>query len=152
MSMLFLDALTILIPGLMIGVELAVSVFINPTLRKLDDRPHVQALSLFARLLGTVMPFWYAFCLLLFLAEAVLRRHQPALTPLIIAAVLWVAIIIFTIAVLVPINNRIAAIQPDNPPANWQNDHRHWDRLHQLRVGLLLLAFLFVLYAILTSR
>ena len=150
--MFFLDVLTILFAGLMIGVEFAVSVFIHPAMRKLDGRPRVQALNVFAKALGAAMPFWYALCLLLFIAEAVLRRHQPALTPLTIASSLWAVVILLTIAVLVPINNRIAAIQPDNPPANWQNDHHRWDLLHHLRVGVLVLAFLFVLYAILTSR
>jgi hypothetical protein len=58
--MLFLDILTILCAGLMIGNELAVSLFVNPVIWKLEDRSQAKALSLFAGTLGKVMPFWYA--------------------------------------------------------------------------------------------
>jgi uncharacterized membrane protein len=149
--MRFLDIIAILSVGLMIGVELAVSAFIHPTLRKLDDEPQAKTLSLFAALLGSVMPFWYALALLLLIAEAVLRRNTPALTPLTIAASLWAFIIAFTIAVLVPINNRIAKLQPTSLPADWQQAHRRWDNLHRLRVALLLVAFVLALNAILAA-
>jgi uncharacterized membrane protein len=148
--MLVLDILAILTLGLMIGVEFAVSAFINPTLRQLAPEPQARALSLFAARLGFVMPFWYALSLVLLIAEAILRRHTPALTPLILAASLWVLIILFTLAMLVPINNRIAKLQPTALPAGWQSAHRRWDTLHRLRVALLLLAFILALNAILS--
>jgi uncharacterized membrane protein len=147
-----LDILAILTLGLMIGVEFAVSAFINPTLRKLDPDPQARILSLFAALLGFVMPFWYALGLLLLIAETILHRHTAAFTPLAAAASLWAFIIVFTIAVLVPINNRIAKLQPTALPADWQQAHRRWDNLHRLRVALLVLAFVLALNAILTSR
>jgi len=150
--MLVLDIIAILSIGLMIGVEFAVSVFINPTLRKLDLEPQAKTLSLFAALLGSVMPFWYALGLLLLIAEAVLRRHTPAFTLLIIAASLWAFLIAFTIAVLVPINNRIAKLQTKALPSDWQQAHRRWDILHGLRVALLTIAFVLALYAILSFR
>jgi uncharacterized membrane protein len=150
--MLVLDIISILSLGLMIGVEFAVSAFINPTLHKLDYEPQAKALSLFAALLGFVMPFWYGLSLMLLIAEAVLRRHTSAFTPLTIAASLWTFIILFTLAVLVPINNRIAKLQPTALPADWQQAHRRWDILHRLRVALLILAFLLALNAILTCR
>jgi uncharacterized membrane protein len=131
--MRILDILAILSIGLMIGVEFSVSAFINPTMRKLDYEPQARALSL-----------------VLLIAEAILRRHTPALTPLILAASLWVLIIVFTLAMLVPINNRIAKLQPTALPAGWQPDHRRWDTLHRLRVALLLLAFILALNAILS--
>jgi uncharacterized membrane protein len=150
--MLVLDIFAILSSGLMIGVEFAVSAFINPTLRKLDVAPQASALSLFAKLLGAVMPLWYALNLILLIAESVLRHHTPAFTPLILAASLWALIILFTIAVLVPINNRIARLQTTALPSDWQQAHRRWDILHTLRVVLLTVAFVLALYAILSFR
>ena len=147
-----LDIVAILSIGLMIGVEFSVSAFINPTLRKLDHEPQAHALSLFAALLGFVMPFWYSFSLVLLIAEAVLRRHTPALMPLIIAICIWVFIVIFTLAVLVPINNRLAKLQPTALPAGWQQAARRWDILHYLRVALLIIAFILAINAILTCR
>jgi uncharacterized membrane protein len=146
-----LDIIAILSIGLMIGVEFAVSAFINPTVRKLDDEPQARILSLFAAQLGFVMPFWYALGLLLLIAETILRRNTPALTQLTIAASLWVFIIVFTLAMLVPINNRITKLQPTALPADWRQAHRRWDNLHRVRVALLLVAFALVLNALLTA-
>jgi hypothetical protein len=55
--MLFLDIFTILCTGLMVGSELAVSLFVNPVIWKLEDRSQAKALSLFAGTLGKAMPF-----------------------------------------------------------------------------------------------
>ncbi len=46
--MLILNVVTVLCVGLLIGTEFAVSAFINPILRKLDDGAQAQAISLFA--------------------------------------------------------------------------------------------------------
>lgn len=47
-----LDIVTTVCIGLLIGSEFAVSVFINPILRKLDDLAQANAIHLFARRLG----------------------------------------------------------------------------------------------------
>src|SRR6185437_9691670 len=67
----FLYIATTVCIGLLIGTEFAVSVFINPVLRKLDDRTQAKAVSLFAARLGRAMPFWYGLSLLLLLIEAI---------------------------------------------------------------------------------
>ena len=54
----FLTIAAVVSIGLMVGVEFAVSAFINPILLQLEDRPRAQATRLFARRLGTAMPFW----------------------------------------------------------------------------------------------
>ena len=73
--MIFLDIVTTVCIGLLIGTEFAVSVFINPILERLDTGTRMKAISLFAKRLGTAMPFWYALSLLLLIAEALLRRN-----------------------------------------------------------------------------
>jgi hypothetical protein len=55
--MLALNVVTTLCIGLLIGTEFAVSAFINPILRKLDSRAQASAIRLFAKRLGTAMPF-----------------------------------------------------------------------------------------------
>jgi uncharacterized membrane protein len=137
--MLFLDVLTILCTGLMIGNELTVSLFINPIVWKLDDNSQAKALSLFAGLLGKVMPFWYALSLVLMLVEVYVRRHQPGVSLLLIAVGLWIAIIVYTITTLVPINNRIARLA-GVLAVGWREEHKKWDRYHRWRIVLLLIA------------
>ena len=61
------------------------------------------------------------------------------------AAVLWAATIVFTLAMLVPINNRIAKMDPQHPYDCWLQDRSRWDHLHQVRVALLIMAFVLLL-------
>ncbi len=143
------DILTILCVGLMIGAEFTVSAFVNPVVWQLEDDAQAKILSLFAALLGKVMPVWYAVSLVLLLIEAYLRWHAPALLSLLVAATIWIAVILYTIAVLVPINNRIAVLEPGALPAGWRQEHKRWDTLHRWRIFFLIVAFVMLLQGIL---
>jgi uncharacterized membrane protein len=147
-KMLFLDLLTILCTGLMIGNELTVSLFLNPVVWKLGDSAQAKALSLFAGLLGKVMPFWYALSLVLMLAEAYVRRHQPGVTLLLIAVVIWIAIIVYTVTILLPINNRIARLT-DALPSGWREEHKKWDMYHRWRILSLVIAMVCLVLGVL---
>ena len=147
--MCIFDFITILCIGLMIGAEFAVSAFINPVVWQLEEAAQATILSLFAALLGKVMTVWYALSLVLMLVEAYLRRHEPTLAHLLIAAAIWIAVIVFTIAVLVPINNRIALLQSGALPSGWRLEHKRWDTLHRWRVFFLVVAMVFLLKGIL---
>lgn len=138
------NTVTIFVIFLMIGVEFCVSAFINPVIRQLEAEPQAKALSLFARLLGGVMPFWYGACLLLLAVHAWLGRGTAAFPLLVTAAGLWLAACVLSVAVLVPISIRIAA----RSSANWQQESRRWDKLHQLRVLLLAIAAFCLLWSL----
>jgi uncharacterized membrane protein len=146
-----LDITTITIIGLMVGNELTVSLFIHPVLRQLDAATQARTLSLFAGLLGRVMPFWYALCLVLLIAEAALRNGTSAFPSLLAAAVLWTATILYTILLLVPINNRIAALQSTHPIEDWLPRHERWNRLHIFRIAAILIALLLTIHSLLPS-
>jgi hypothetical protein len=146
--MLLLDILTILSTGLMIGNELAVSLFVNPVIWQLEDRSQAKALSLFAGALGKAMPFWYVLCLVLMIVETYVRRHQPALTLLLAAVAIWIAIIVYTVTTLVPINNRIARLA-GALPEGWREEHKRWDRYHRWRILSLMVAMVCLLWGIL---
>ncbi len=145
---LILDIFAILCIGLMIGTEFTVSAFINPILKQLDAHARASATRLFARKLGFVMPFWYVLGLVLFIAEAILRRHQPDISLLLIAVAIWVLVILFTIFLLVPINNRIANMDSPTFTNQLQAEHRKWDMLHRWRVAALIVAMICLLAAI----
>lgn len=133
--MYVLDILTILCTGLMTGNELAVSLFVNPAELELDSHPMARLL---ARRLGKAMPLWYILCLALLIAEAYLRRQGPGHTLLTLAVAVWIAIIIFTVILLVPINDRVASSEPGS--ATWREDLRRWDLLHRWRIVFLIVA------------
>ncbi len=138
----FAHVLTVLVVGTLVGVELGVAAFMNPILERLPDDAYRRARATGSRILGTVMPFWYATAAALLVADAV---RAPA--PLPIAAVAVMAVVmVLTLTTLVPINNRVAAwatAGPDEAPTS-RDLARRWDRLHWLRVALLLAAFVLV--------
>jgi uncharacterized membrane protein len=137
-----LDIITVISAGLLTGTELAVSAFVNPALRCLESRPQAQAVSIFARSLGRAMPVWYGLCFALLVFESFLRRHQTMLVPFLTATAIWAAVILFSISVLVPINNRIASLNTAAPTPDWERDHKKWDVLHRVRISLLVVAVL----------
>jgi hypothetical protein len=145
----FLDTLTILCVGPMIGAEFTVSAFINPVVRQLDDRTQTKILGLFAALLGKAMPVWYVLGFVLLLIEAYLRRHISTWPSLVIAAAIWAAVILYSITLLVPINNRIAVLDPAAQPAGWMREHQRWETLHRWRIVFLVIASVFLLHGIL---
>jgi uncharacterized membrane protein len=145
-----LDTITIASAGLMAGNELAISAFVNPALRRLESGAQARALSVLARSLGRAMPVWYSFCLALLALESFLHRHQTMFAALLTAAAIWTGAIILSIGALVPINNRIASLNPTAPTPGWERDHGKWDALHRIRILLLIAALLVLIHALLS--
>lgn len=144
-----LDVLTIVFVGLMIGNELGVSLFVNPVMWQLDNRSQTQALNLFARILGKAMPPFYVMCLLLILMEAYVRRHGQGMALLLIAAAIWIVVILLTVMFLVPINKRVAAMTPEIFAATGKKEHKRWDTMHRWRVVALTVAMVCLVEGIL---
>ena len=143
-----LDILATLCIGLLIGTEFAVSAFINPVLRRLDNYSQGEAIRLFARRLGRAMPFWYAASLLLLIVEAIVRRHQSGDGMLLLAGAIWAVVIILTLLYLVPINNRLIRMDSGAFDENAQREHQKWDSLHRARVLALCASMLCFLVAV----
>src|SRR3984885_15895325 len=118
------DIATAAVAGMMVGNEFAVAAFVHPQLRRLDDRAHAPIAASLAGSLGKAMPLWYALALVLILGAAF--EHRPISSGpglfILLAAVLWAVIIVFTITMLVPLNNRIAKMDPVRPYDCWLRD------------------------------
>jgi uncharacterized membrane protein len=145
-----LDIFTIVLAGLMVGNELAIAVFIHPILDRLPEKAHLPTAIAIARFLGRVMPFWYGLVLVL-LGLAAFLHHRVSgewSWPLIISSALWAVSIGFTIAALVPINNRVASWTEASRPNNWRTDRHRWDVLHRWRVLLLTIAFALLVFGL----
>lgn len=143
-----LNVATILSIGLMIGAEFAVSAFVNPVLYKLDLATQAQAIRLFGRLLGTVMPVWYIANLLLLLSETIIHLHNSLIAWLGFAVAFWGAAIVLSLVSLVPINNRLVRMDADGWTESAQRESRKWDALHRVRVLFLGVAMIFFLVGI----
>ncbi|MGA9584001.1 MAG: DUF1772 domain-containing protein [Terracidiphilus sp.] len=144
-----LDIVTTVCIGLLIGTEFAVAAFINPILRKLGAREELRAIRLFAAKLGAEMPFWYSASFLLLIAEAVMRRGEPGFLLLIAAGAIWAGVIVLTLVFLVPINNRLARVDPDAAGEPALKEHGQWDAMHRWRVATLTAAMVCFLIAVL---
>jgi uncharacterized membrane protein len=147
--MIYLDIVTTVCIGLLIGTEFAVSVFINPILQRLDTGTRIKTISYFAKRLGTAMPFWYAASFVLLITEAALRRHLSGESLFVTASALWLAAIILSIAILVPINNRIMRLDANSSAETSLREHDKWELLHRGRVAILATSMVCFLLAIL---
>ncbi len=143
-----LDIVTTVCIGLLIGTEFAVAVFINPILRKLGTRQELRAIRLFAAKLGAAMPFWYSASLLLLIAEAAMRYGGSGYLLLIAACSIWAAVIVLTLLFLVPINNRMARLDPETATEAALAEHGQWDTMHRWRVVSLTAAMVCFLIAV----
>jgi hypothetical protein len=141
------DISTATVAATMAGNEFCVAAFIHPQIRKLNDNTHAQIAAPVANALGKAMPLWYGLALVLILGAAFEHRPISSGPGLLVvsAGVLWAITIVFTVTMLVPINNRIARMNPEQPYPTWLQDRCRWDRLHRVRVELLIIAVLVLL-------
>jgi uncharacterized membrane protein len=148
-----LNVVAILVAGLLVGNELAIAMFIHPTLDRLPDDVHLPVASALARVLGKFMPFWYILVILLTATVAVIQWHQSERLPGLIAtsAFLWLLSAVYSIIAEVPINNQIASMAKEAAPADWKPLRRRWDLLHCWRVVLLTIALALLILGVISK-
>ena len=142
-----LAIVTATVVGIMVGVEFAVAVFVNPILLRLPAGSALEARADGARVLGRVMPFWYSGSLLLTAWLAAVTWGGSAGVEAVTAAALLAVSVVMSITLLVPINSRSATWTADHHPANWREQQQRWDRLHSARVAILVAGFVLTLVA-----
>ncbi|HWC78770.1 MAG TPA: DUF1772 domain-containing protein [Pseudonocardiaceae bacterium] len=142
-----LGVVTIVLVGLMVGVEFAVAVFVNRIFDRLPEAHGLAARSDGARVLGRVMPVWYIASTALSVLWAVLDWGQPHCRIIAIAAGLLVVSIVMSLVLLVPINSRVARWAAGEAPADWRRQIGRWNRWHYLRVAIIVAAFVLLVIA-----
>jgi uncharacterized membrane protein len=130
--------------GLMVGVEFAVAFVINPILLRLPAGASMSARADGARMLGRAMPVWYVGSLILTAALTAVTWGTTTAATALAAAALLVVSVVMSIRLLVPINNRSATWTPESHPADWREQQQRWDRLHYVRVAMIVTAFVLV--------
>ncbi|MEU4010005.1 DUF1772 domain-containing protein [Streptomyces pseudogriseolus] len=138
-----LEVATVVIVGLMVGVEFSVAFVMNRVIDALPEDSAQQAHAHGGRVLGALMPVWYIGSLLLVVAWAVAGRNGtgPGTGLLVTAAALLVLSVIMSLLLLVPINNRNRTWTPENRPADWRDQLNRWARYHYGRLALIAAAF-----------
>ncbi|HKD90237.1 MAG TPA: anthrone oxygenase family protein [Streptosporangiaceae bacterium] len=142
-----LAVITATVVGIMVGVEFAVAVFVNPILLRLPVGSSIQAQADGARVLGRVMPFWYIGSLILTAGLAAATWGAPAAGAAIAAAALLVVSVVMSVTLLVPIANRSATWTADEHPDDWREQQQRWELLHYARVAIIIAAFVLTLVA-----
>src|SRR5262252_2332229 len=142
-----LAVITATVVGVMVGVEFAVAVFVNPLFLRLPAGPSLEARADGGRVLGRVMPFWYIGSLLITAWLAAATWGGSAGDAAAAASALLAVSVVMSITLLVPINNRSATWTADHHPADWREQHQRWDRLHYARVAIIVAAFVLTLVA-----
>lgn len=136
-----LEVCTIVVLGLMVGVEFSVAFVLNPILNALPGDSGQLGRAHGGRMLGAVMPVWYITSLALVAVLAVAGWESRGTGLTVTAGALLILSVIMSILLLVPINNRGKTWTPENRPADWKEQANRWDRLHYVRVAVIVAAF-----------
>jgi uncharacterized membrane protein len=143
-----LEVVTTVVVGLMVGVEFSVAFVLNRILDALPGDSGQLGRAHGGRMLGAVMPFWYIGSLVLSAIWAVTGWHHPGAGLVVVAAGLLILSVIMSLLLLVPINNQGKTWTPENRPADWQRQLNRWDRLHYVRVAVIIAAFTLLVTAL----
>ena len=145
MDVLFL--ILICSTALILGNEFSIAVFIHPSLSRANHLNFLPAIQVFAKLFGNVMPFWMGGTVLAHLIVLWITWHWPAAHSLwlLLASLLWIAIVLFSLMGPVPINDRVKGWDVTKLPPDWENQRRRWDELNAIRVVLIVIAFISLL-------
>jgi uncharacterized membrane protein len=136
-----LEVFTIVVVGLMVGVEFSVAFVINPILGALPADSALRGRAHGGRMLGAVMPFWYIGSLALSAVWAIAGWHHHGAGLVVTAAALLILSVIMSLLLLVPINNRGKTWTTENLPEDWKQQMNRWDRFHYVRVAVIIAAF-----------
>jgi uncharacterized membrane protein len=143
-----LEVFTIVVVGVMVGVEFSVAFVINPILNGLPADSSQRGRAHGGRMLGALMPFWYVGSLVLSAVWAIAGWHHPGTGLVVIAAALLIVSVIMSILLLVPINNRGKTWTVENRPEDWKEQMNRWDRFHYVRVAVIIAAFALLVAAL----
>ncbi|CAL9502800.1 hypothetical protein SUDANB121_03488 [Nocardiopsis dassonvillei] len=136
-----LEVFTVVVLGVMVGVEFSVSFVVNPILNALPEDSGQLGRAHGGRMLGALMPVWYVTSLVLVAAWAVAGWNQEGTGLVVAAGGLLVLSVLMSVLLLVPINNRGKMWTPENRPADWKRQMKRWDRYHHVRVAVIIAAF-----------
>ena len=133
------QAITILLFALVMGVFWGTWFSLSRTMTQLSPDTFLAVGHQMIQNLGTPMAILLPFALLSALITLILIRHDGHSTPfwwLAAGLVLMVAALAVTLAVEVPIDNRIQAWTAASLPADWRSVQARWETWHTVRTFL----------------
>jgi uncharacterized membrane protein len=150
-SIVALQAVGLLLVGLLAGEELVVRYGLHPALSALPDRAHLQARQALVRRLRVLVPIIMIPTVLVGVAVLVASGAGHGLAFRWAGVVALAAFVLFSFLGTVPINIAVNDWDVDDPPRNWLAVVDRWMRIDTFRSSAAILAFVCFVVA-LTSQ
>ncbi|OIV38296.1 hypothetical protein BIV57_06425 [Mangrovactinospora gilvigrisea] len=136
-----LEVVTVVVTGVMVGVEFAVATVLNRIFAGLGAEAELAGRAHGGRMLGRLMPFWYFTALGLSAIWAGFAWGDHGAGLVVAAAAMLVVSVLMSVLVLVPINNQSKNWTPETAPENSRELAHKWDVYHYFRVTVIIAAF-----------
>ena len=138
-----IDVVGVILAGLLAGEELIVRWGVQPALAAMSDRAHVEARIALVKRLKVVVPMLMIPTVLAAILALILAAGEPGAAARWAGSVLLLAFVLFSFLGTVPINMKVNDWDPDDPPADWRDVVRRWERIDVFRSTSAILAFIF---------
>ncbi|MDT7613956.1 MAG: hypothetical protein QOF00_1403 [Pseudonocardiales bacterium] len=143
-----LQAVGLVLAGLLAGEEFIVRYGVQPALRALEDRAHIQARVALVRSLKVIVPILMIPTVLVGIAVLVVSGTGDGVVFRWAGVIALVAFVLFSFLGTVPINMRVNDWQADAPPAGWEATVLRWERIDVFRSSAAIVAFLCFVVAV----
>jgi hypothetical protein len=117
-----LSTFVLLLSGWLAGAESASWALLQPVVARLDTTPQIRMQQGMLRTFGRVMPILLPLTSVLIVVTAVLAPSGAPRLLWVVAAVVAVVLVAFTLIVNVPINKRTLTWDAEHPPEDWRNE------------------------------
>lgn len=129
------------VTGLLAGNELGTLVGFHPAIRGLPLRSQIESEGALTGRLGKIMPFYIVASLVAASTAAADRRGRPGFRLALLSVGATAGMVVITLVAELPLNKRTVGYPLDGDAQEWSAIRRRWERFHQARVALDLIAF-----------
>lgn len=147
-----LSLINVFFAGLLAGEEFVIRFGVRGPLAGLDQRPHIELRKALILTLRILVPILFVLTILTGGIVTILDWGDGATALRCVGLATLVAFISVTLAGTVPINKAVLRWDPSDPPHDWRQLIRRWERLDSVRMCLALAAFVLLLAAIARER
>lgn len=129
------------VTGLLAGNELGTLIGFHPAIRALPVRSQIESEQVLTGRLGKIMPFYIGASLVSAGIAAADRRGRSGFRLAVVSTGATAAMVLVTLIAELPLNKKTVEYPLDGDAREWSAIRRRWERFHQARVALDLLAF-----------
>ena len=136
-----LQAVGLVLAGLLAGEEFIVRWGVQPALSSLEDRAHILARVALVKRLKVVVPILMVPTVLVGVAVLATGGIAAGFAFRVLGVLALVGFVLFSFLGTVPINMKVNDWTPDAPPEDWRDVVRRWQFIDVFRSSAAILAF-----------